>query len=750
MKQFAQGLTVVPIYILVFLLPLFFLPFTYEGFEFNKLYLLLVLVALSFLGWLIKKVFVDRAFSVKTTPLGLAILPLFIAALVSTVFSQDLITSLLGFHGRFSSSFIELLLWLVFYFLIVNNFSYFAAKQLLIPLFISGAFLALIFHLAWLGILRLIPFLSLSVISPLGLSPQLLGVFEALVLALMVLYASLYAPKKMLPFYVVAFILMLACVMVINFFGSWIILLGSLIPFLVWVIMSHVLSGEQVNRLSMIVVIVLASLLLAAFPRITGFFNIQEYPLLSHGASWTIARGVITSGSLSSFVGTGMGNYAAAYNLFRPVAFNQALEWARMFDVGSSYYMTTIATMGIVGMLAFLSFAGLTLYLLIGLMYKKGEFRNEGGFYLFGFIALLISLGVYYQSLGLALVFWLFLAPAALLLGHARSFKEYRYAIGFTPETNLFATSFFFVVLFIIAVVLYEASEFYQAELAYATTLRNPNVNEQLVSALQAEQLNPYRIQYHFIAAQLALAKVVQDVQKIGPQNIKDVTPFQTLAQQARIEADQIIQLAPYSTISWEGRGTIYQGLRDLVSDQAGKTQAAQTAIEAYAKAKTLEPTNPGVPLQIGSLYMDEGDLVHAREYFDAAAKLKSDYANLALMQALLSEKQHKLKEAINALDSLVPRLTGLFQGGEVTSGFVQDVLFHLGRIAYNDNQFKKSVDALSQVVQINPNHSNAHYALGLAYEQLKERAKALEEYKKAFNLNPGNAQLKAKIDSLK
>lgn len=79
----------------------------------------------------------------------------------------------------------------------------------------------------------------------------------------------------------------------------------------------------------------------------------------------------------------------------------------------------------------------------------------------------------------------------------------------------------------------------------------------------------------------------------------------------------------------------------------------------------------------------------------------------------------------------------------------MQNALFHLGRLAFNNRQPQKAISALTRVVTINPSHSDAHYALGLAYEQLKDRVKAKAAYQKALDLNPQNAELKAKVETL-
>ena len=95
-----------PVYLLVFLLPLFFLPFTFEALEFNKQYLLFFLVSLAFLAWLIKMVVKEKEIRVRRTFLDIPVLLFMLVAILATVFSVDKWASLMGFYGRFHPSLI--------------------------------------------------------------------------------------------------------------------------------------------------------------------------------------------------------------------------------------------------------------------------------------------------------------------------------------------------------------------------------------------------------------------------------------------------------------------------------------------------------------------------------------------------------------------------------------------------------------------------------------------------------------------
>ena len=109
------------IYATVFLLPLFWLPFSFETFEFNKQFLLFFLVSLTLIFYLARMIFVDKEIRFRLGPLDISVLLFLLTAVLSVVFSVDRVSSLFGFYGRFTNGLIGLLSVVVLYFLISSN-----------------------------------------------------------------------------------------------------------------------------------------------------------------------------------------------------------------------------------------------------------------------------------------------------------------------------------------------------------------------------------------------------------------------------------------------------------------------------------------------------------------------------------------------------------------------------------------------------------------------------------------------------
>jgi hypothetical protein len=82
------------IYATVFLLPVFFLPFSFEFLEFNKLYLLFFFVWFGVLLWFLKMIVADKEIKIKYSLIDILVLLFLLVAILSFVFSVDRVSSI--------------------------------------------------------------------------------------------------------------------------------------------------------------------------------------------------------------------------------------------------------------------------------------------------------------------------------------------------------------------------------------------------------------------------------------------------------------------------------------------------------------------------------------------------------------------------------------------------------------------------------------------------------------------------------
>ena len=410
MKNLYNGVIKYSLYLLVFLLPLFFLPFSYEAFEFNKLYLLVFLAGIAFLAWMAKMVFLDKELRIKRTILDIPILIFLTVMILSAVFSVDKISSLFGSYGRFSDGLIGLLSMGVLYFLITNNLEVGAktdsksqalnSKQIpnpkrrsskllkvdsLLKIFLCSSFFVIltayfsIFGI-WQGITTLgvaIPSAMLAEnFNPAAGFSEGLSVFlaaAAVLLVGMLLNAKLKVKSeefKSLNYWALL-AASLGLLLLIDFISAWIILGLSLLLFVIFVLRKKML-GEKINILLLPIGLILISIFFSFFNLPTSqYTNLSKETFLSQRASFEISY---EAAKENPILGSGIGTFFYDFSKFRPVDFNQTVFWQFRFDRAGSYILELLATGGILGILAYFLIFGF--FFLSMALWKGGKINN--------------------------------------------------------------------------------------------------------------------------------------------------------------------------------------------------------------------------------------------------------------------------------------------------------------------------------------------------------------------------------------
>ncbi len=424
MRKIINFLIKFPLYALVFLMPLFWLPFTAEAFEFNKQYLLIFLVSIAFVAWLAKLAVVRKKLFFRRTALDVWILISVLIMVLSAVFSIDSLSSWFGFYGRFSGSVIGALALVVLYFVVVNNVKsvkpgktiWGLSLEKVYSLFLTSSWIAVIaaylsiFNL-WSKILggytpQVMTFRSFNTVSG---SLEGLAVFLAMAMSLVVgLILSQTSKRKvakadlgvvvkkgilgrilgLLMFWkgskvsgllgvsntkskILFLLASLILLLLINFSAAWTVLGITMLVLLVIAFWTR-LFKERVNLLTLpIVLLLIAGFYWFGLPAKIGFLNdldqllpLPQELLLDSQVSRTVAWQ-----SLKDYpvLGSGPGTYIADFSKFKPVEFNNTDFWNIRFDRGPSHIMEMVGTMGILGVLSYIMVLGV--FLLIGLVF---------------------------------------------------------------------------------------------------------------------------------------------------------------------------------------------------------------------------------------------------------------------------------------------------------------------------------------------------------------------------------------------
>jgi len=736
------------IYTLVFLLPLFFLPFSYEAFEFNKQYLLFFLISLSVLAWLAKMVLVDKELRFRTSPLDVFVLVFLAAAVLSAVFSVDKSSSLFGFYGRFSDGMIGLLSLAAFYFLITNNAgvgkdatSGTIDKIIKVFLFsvslvvLSGYFSIFGVWLKLNGILSLPPIMLQTFFNTTSGSMEGLAVFLAVVSVFLIGRILVSAGKSR---NVVNYLLVIAIfplLAIIDFNPAWLTIFLSLILFLAVVLRKRTFK-EDINKLLLPILFIVLSLVFLFINAsdmqgaVLKYYLPQEQ-VLQQGTSWSVALKSATENVKSAFLGSGPGTFHYGFAKFRPLELNQKDFWQFRFDRSGSHLAEVLGTTGFIGLLSYVAL--LAIFLFISYHFLQ---RNKNGIpLLMAFLALLVGQFVYHQNTVLAFSFWLVLGLTAV--NWQKTAKEKTISFKDFPELSLIFSILLIILVLLAAFAYFFAGRFYVADAYY----RNYLESERIEKLEKAANLNPGQPQYKLIAARDHLNKLIIEGQKPADQmdqnavlnNIYSALTYLKGGLINGVSVKGAVELSPNRAAIWETLGVIYRTIQGTAEG------ASEWAVNSFEKAIDLEPTNPVLHTELGKIYLSMGDSAKAKEKFDKAKELKPDYTDASIQLSLLYESQGDLTEAVRQMEDLAK-----------LEPYDTDVLFQLGRLYLNDGRTDEAIFLLESIIKAFPNHSNSLYSLGLAYQNMGQKEKAMAYFEKVLELNPGNAEITARIEELR
>ncbi|MDD5072117.1 MAG: tetratricopeptide repeat protein, partial [Patescibacteria group bacterium] len=646
-SRFASILDSLIIYLikgLVFLLPLFFLPWTTDFFEFNKQGLLWLAVILTAVLWLVKMAGFEKKIIFKRTPLDIPILTFLAVALLASIFSQDRFSSFFGYYGNAGNSWLGLLALAIFYFLIVNlaNVSgRLAPVSLLKLLFYSHGLILLSAFFSLFGLWDKIwqkanIFYSLK-FNFLGNSSEMLAIYSVAMIAL--LAGMIFFGRQdgaghrqngaghrqngagKISFWLFRIILFLSLIFlaITDFFLVWwgLGIIGCLFVF--WELKKAGFKTGELGKkriLFFAFLILLASVFLI-FP--SNLRGIDRY-LAGQDLSPEINLGfrntaLVVSPALEKniMLGSGPGTFSYIFSSFRPNSLNNTDLWRFRFDRGASYILEILGTMGVLGILSYLLIFSSFLYLSFIFLKRKG--RGEGDdlpFFLFAALVVLIFFQFFYY-INTAILFLFWLALALLMVScrqHPRwpAFKELKLdEDGVSFKALRLATFFLFFAWLVLAgfVCRYWLADFYARAGGEANLIK-------------AARLNPHRPDYKIHLARIYLNEMRDEA--LRPVGFRDDEAAKKAIDKSIAWAKGAAKNCPNCVAAWETLGMVYRDIRFF-------TQGSEIwAAKAFSQASALEPSNPVIRTALGKVYLDADKLDEAEEALRKALELKNNY----------------------------------------------------------------------------------------------------------------------------
>lgn len=740
------------LYLLAFLTPLFFLPYTANVLELNKQFLLFIFSFILLVFWL-AKVLTQRKIEIKKSLLNILIILFVLSVVVSSLFAQNKFQALIGAGNTIAESFLTIVCLTIIYFLVSSSFK---TKKDINPLILTllvSSVLAGIFALLQLnsnfifgwGFARTVGFNTIGSVNSL----------EIFLAAVLVLAVALFAdPKRSLWQSIVlavasAFLLFL--IIALNFANVWWGLIGIMILIVGFGIMKQGRASQTRLVLAMVVLAMALLLTLTKINISSGWLNIPTEVSPTFGSTVQIDKGALSN---KLFFGTGPGTFAYNWELFRSPLINQTIFWNIRFSQGISKVSSMPASLGIIGtgfwILLAIFFAA---WGAMKLIFKKGENWNLA----FGFFSSWLFLAgmqfLYPTNLTLEFMFWLTLGISLSLLKGLESKEEVPETAGvlslsFRKESPLASVFSFLLVIFLVLTIsfFYLGFNYWRADAAFQrgveASVNQGNLEIGYNEITKAVSLNPYSDTYLNSLSQVALLRINEELAKPASAD-RDLRAQQFVADAVNL-SKAAADLNPQNPDNWIQRGLVYRSVLGYLSG------ADQWMLTSFSEASKLEPKNPYVFYELGSSYsllvdytLAQGQtaenqakaldyLNKAEEQFLKAIEVKSDYAPAHYQLALIYDREGKIDSAINKM--------------EITkANYPNDIgiAFQLGLLYYKKQNFVKSQAEFERTLTLDQNYSNARYFLGLIYDRNGNKEAAIEQFKKIAELNPDNQEVK-------
>jgi tetratricopeptide (TPR) repeat protein len=366
----------------------------------------------------------------------------------------------------------------------------------------------------------------------------------------------------------------------------------------------------------------------------------------------------------SLLLGSGYGTFSTDFTRYIAPSFNNLSFWNLTFAFSSSYILELIATTGILGIFAFA-------FIFLNFLRSKAAPTNP--LFLSTLSAFILTLLIPFSF---SLVFLLFALLSLFVcyrtLAKAKGFDVITLnlvtlkqgLISVTEEgakrnkENLLLPSIVLAITLIISIfVLFyltgtgsTARKGYIALISSDIKFAKSFSQEALRSGTQTYNLEtqaineyPYRSDYYRLFSQIniALAANLVTAQQ-GRTPSQDVQQnIIALLQQSINSARQAVTLAPLSSVNWQNLGQIYRNLIGVGQN------ADQFAIASYNQATTLNPSNPGLRIELGGIYYQLKQWDLAQNQFNIAQQLKNDYPNAYYNLGHVFEEKGDLQNAL-------------------------------------------------------------------------------------------------------
>ena len=612
------------LYSLVFLLPLFFLPWTVFPVALNKQMLLAVFVFSLLILWLVKIINLGKL-NFVWNKLTVAVSLFLLVLGVSTAFSAARIQSFWGMAAE-ADTFFNFILFVLVFFIFANlTKENEEVSKVIFSFLLSSGILSLFFLIQCFKPIFPWDFARTSGFNPIG-SVQALAVFlGGAFVILMVVLNNIKLQRLYKISGGIIGVLFFITIFLVNYWAVWLGIAFSLAIIIfrmlkkLSVVTSPAAATNPLKPLLLPLLIFVLALVFVFLKLPVG--NIVSLPSeisLTYPATFDIAKKTLEEGPKNLILGSGPATFGYQYSLHRGTGPNLTDFWQVRFDQGADTLLTFLVNFGVLGLLIIL--------LMMAVFFWQG-FKNISPAFLGGFY-LLISWFLY--PINFSLMFAAFLMMGlwqSVSINQPNRHKGTAREFSFTQSPQ---KAFFIMLVCVILIAgsilgLYNFGQKYTAAIIYAQGLKLINsgeskLDEGIIALNRAVVLDKKDFYFRNLS-QTFLLKINQVLFNQELSQEQKQTELQKQVSNAEMSAAAAIQVNPRDSYNWLQLGNVYENLALVNAKGAG-----ELAVTSYRKATELDPQNPQIPFNLARVYFAAKEYDKAKEELQKSIGLKNDF----------------------------------------------------------------------------------------------------------------------------
>jgi tetratricopeptide (TPR) repeat protein len=440
-------------------------------------------------------------------------------------------------------------------------------------------------------------------------------------------------------------------------------------------------------------------------------------------SSFQVASNVLVKDGI---FGIGAGDYARAWQLYRPTSVMTSQFFSVDFNQASGTLTTFLSTIGVVGTLAFLFLVLGSLFFTFRLYLRATETREHR---ILGLLTLtllyFVIVSVLVPFTYAMLVLWMVVAGfgiARMPVGSNHPSKKI--ALVFVPIA---------IILCVHAVTTINKTRAFLVYASAQTELNQKGATDQAEKLLnQSAAIYKYDGFYRtMVEYAIARERILVSTATGTPDELK--TQYLARAKYAVDSGLEAVKLSPSNYQNYVSLGRAYE-----LAMPFDKENAYANAKKSYQKAIDLYPQNPFLYVIQARLEASAGSREGVRTQLTEALKKKQNFADALFLMSQLEASEQKIDEALNYAIEAVKAAPN------DPSTYVQ-----AGLLFYGKRDYQNAVVALQRALQLDQNNQNTAYFLALALRDGGRPDLAKLIGSELLNRNPGNADLETFLKSL-